>query len=90
MAVPRQPGQHFGLVAHLCVDRVDQLDRGLLAGIVAAPGNHEPLQPLRRDPQPHRDRRLQVLGGMVQRQGKIGKADHPPPFAANSAKGKRS
>ncbi len=86
--ITRVPGQHRGLVRHHGIERIDQLDRRLLARIVAAPGDAEPDELLRADPQLAPQRRLELFGGMVKRQGQVGHADHRPGPSRSGRAGK--
>jgi hypothetical protein len=85
MRIAVMPLQHGILIPHHGIDRVDQLDRGFLARIVAAPEHGEADQVFLRDAQLGQHRRFQRGRFMVQRQGQVGQADHPAAFRRDGA-----
>ena len=81
IAVLAKAREHRALVLHIDVDRIDELDVGLVARIMRAPRDDMADQLARGDAQPFADRRGQFLRCMVQRQREFGQAKHRVPVA---------
>ena len=76
VAVLAKAREHRALVLHIHVDRIDQLDIGIVARIVRAARNDMTHQVAGANAQSLADRRRQRLGRMMQRQGKFGQSEH--------------
>ena len=81
VAVLAKAREDRALILHVHVDRIDQLDVGLVARIVRAPGDDVANQFAWSDAQPLADRGGQGLLCVVQRQCQFGQAKHHPPVA---------